>query len=129
MRRKIMTGQEIARNLHQQEPGRGKRHAAAADTPTTTRGAAWHHESADDYHGIVARLSARHRVIICRDQIQWILQRREGERHGQARWAGVGYFRTRAALLRASRALCTQIDPVALAVLAALPEHFGRVST
>ena len=117
----------MARNLSQQEPGRGKRHATAAYAPTITRESARHHESADDYHGIVARLSASHRVITCKDQIQWILQRRDGERHGWARWASVGYFLTREALLRASRASCTRIDPAALAALAALPDHFGRV--
>ncbi len=116
----------LARILSQQEPGRGNRHATAACTPNIVRVAARHHESADEYGGIVGHLSTSHRVITCKDQIQWILQRRDGERHGQARWAGVGYFLTREALLRASRALCARIDPAALAALAALPEHFGR---
>ncbi len=119
----------MARNLSQQEPGRGKRHATAACTLNIARVPARHHESADEYSGIVARLSASYRVITCKDQIQWILQRRDGERHGRARWAGVGYFRTREALLRMSRALCARIDPAALAALAALPEHFGRAGT
>ncbi len=119
----------LARNLSQQEPGRGKRHATAACTLHIGRRPARHHYSADDYSGIVARLSASHRVITCKDQIQWIVQRRDGERHGRARWAGVGYFLTRAALLRASRTLCARIDPAALAALAALPEHFGRAGT
>ncbi len=119
----------MARNLSQQEPGRGKRHATAACTPNIGRGPAQHHESADEYSGIVARLCASHRVITCKDRIQWILQRRDGERHGRARWAGVGYFLTREALLRASRTLCARIDPAALAAMAALPEHFGRAGT
>ncbi len=119
----------MARNLSQQEPGRGNRHATAACTPNIGRGPARHLESADEYSGTVARLSANYRVIICKDQIQWSLQRRDGERHGLARWAGVGYFLTREALLRASRALCARIDPAALAALAALPENFGRAST
>ena len=119
----------LARNLSQQEPGRGKRHATAACTPNIGRGPARHHESADEYSGIVARLSTNHRVIICKDQTQWILQRRDGERHGRARWAGVGHFLTREALLRASRVLCTRIDPAVLAALAALPEYFGRAGT
>ena len=119
----------MARNLSQQEPGRGKRHATAACTPNIGRGPDQHHESADEYSGIIARLSASHRVIICKDRTQWNLQRRDGERHGRARWAGVGYFLTREALVRASRALCARIDPAALAALAALPEHIGRPST
>ncbi len=46
----------MARNLSQQEPGRGKRHATAACTRHIAREPARHHESADDYSGIVARL-------------------------------------------------------------------------
>ncbi len=101
----------LARNLSQQEPGRGKRHATAACTPNIERGPARHHESADEYSGIVARLSASHRVITCKDQIQWILQHRDGERHGRARWTGVGYCLTREALLRLCRA---SSEPVAV---------------
>jgi hypothetical protein len=96
-----------------------------AGTATRTRGTAEHHESADEYVGLVAILCAKHRVITCKDHLQWILQRRDGERHGWARWAGVGYFLTREALLRASRALCVELDPAALAALAALPDHSG----
>ncbi len=124
-----MGAQDMARNLLVQEPGRGKCHATAACTPNIGRESTRHHESADEYSGIVARLSASHRVITCKDQIQWILQRRDGERHGRARWAGVGYFLTREALLRVSRALRVRINPAALAALAALPEHFGRAGT
>jgi hypothetical protein len=96
---------------------------AGTATALRLRSPARHHESADDYHGIVARLDDRHRVIVCKDHLQWVLQRRDGERHGRARWASVGYFLTRNALIRSSRALCGRIDPAALA---ALPEHFGR---
>lgn len=48
-------------------------------------------ESTDDYPQIVARLSDKWRVILCTAGVQWILQRRDGERAGGARWAGVGY--------------------------------------
>jgi len=92
------------------------------------RGTAQHQETADGYIGIVARLGTRHRVITCKDNIQWILQRRDGERYGRARWAGIGYFLTRESLIEASRALRARIDPVDLAALAALPEHFRRPS-
>ena len=119
----------MARNLSQQEPGRGKRHATAACTPNIGRGPDQHHESADEYSGIGARPHPSHRVILGKDRTQWNLQRRDGERHGRARWAGVGYFLTREALLRASRTLCARIDPAALAAMAALPEHFGRAGT
>ena len=129
MLRDVMGGIELARHLQHQEPGGGARHATAARVSYMTRRPASHHESADAYRDIVARLGPRHRVIIYKDQLQWILQRRDGQRHGRARWAGVGYCMTREALLRASRASCARIDPAALAALAALPEHIGRPST
>ncbi len=81
-------------------------------------------ESADDYPHIVARLSDKWRVILCPAGIQWILQRRDGERAGGTRWAGVGYCLTRDALLRLCRGLESPGDPSALLILAALPEHF-----
>ncbi len=80
-------------------------------------------ESADDYPSIVARLSDRWRVIVCAGGIQWILQRRDGERAGGTRWTGVGYCMTREALLRLCRGLESPVDPAALSALAALPEH------
>ena len=106
----------------------GNRSAKATGARSNPREVGQHQESADGYVHVVARLCPRLRVIICRDGIQWILQRRDGERRGRARWAGLGYFRTREALLRVSRASCTGIDPAALAALAALPEHFGRLA-
>jgi hypothetical protein len=97
-----------------------------ASSPTLSRNPAQHHESADDYPYVVARLSPRCRVIVCKDGIQWILQRYDGMRCGQARWAGAKYFVTREALLRAGRALNDGIAPDALAILEELPEHIGR---
>ncbi len=79
-------------------------------------------ESDDDYGCIVTRLGDAGRVIVCRDDLQWILQRRDGKRAGRARWASVSYCTTREALLRLCRAACARIDPSEWAVLAALPE-------
>ncbi|WP_157440939.1 hypothetical protein [Aestuariivita boseongensis] len=36
-----------------------------------------YHETSDHYVGVIAHLCPRHRVIVCRDSIQWILQRRK----------------------------------------------------
>ena len=81
-------------------------------------------ETADDYVGVLARFCDRHRVITCKDDIQWILQRRK--RGGAERpWRGVGYFRTREALIRACASLCGRIDPSAMAILLALPAQIG----
>lgn len=81
-------------------------------------------EAADDYTHIVSRLSDRWRVIRCSARLQWIMQCRDGQRAGGARWTGVGYFLIREALLRLCRASVARIDPAAWAALIALPDHF-----
>jgi hypothetical protein len=87
--------------------------------PTTS-----HHETADDYLRVIARLCRQHRVVVCKDSIQWILQRRK--KGGAERpWRSAGYFRTCDALIRVSASLCGRVDPAAMAILAALPSHFG----
>ena len=85
-----------------------------------------HRESDDDYGRVVARLDDGGRVIVCRDDLQWILQRRDGERAGGARWAGVGYCLTRKALMRLCRASSARIAPSEWAALVALPEYITR---
>ena len=79
-------------------------------------------EEADDYTALVARLNDRWRVIVCAAGIQWILQRRRGERRGTARWEGRSYCRTGEALNRVSRRYAGAIDPTAAAAVAALPD-------
>jgi hypothetical protein len=75
----------------------------------------WHagglNESEDRYPA-VTYLDARHRVIECRDAIQWIVQVREGKR-----WVGTSYCRNRDVLIERSGA-----KGDALAILRALPE-------
>ena len=104
-----MSEKEAARDLHEQEPGRGNRHASAAGTPDMrVDGGLYgdhHHETSDHYIGVQTYLCPVHRVITCRDDLQWILQRRK--KGGAERpWRGVGYFRTRNALIRVSATLC-----------------------
>jgi hypothetical protein len=84
-----------------------------------------HREEADAYPAIVAKLNSTWRVIECRDRIQWILQRRAGKRHGQPRWDGRCYCRTRDGLLRRVRELASEIEPVASAFLKNLPDWIG----
>ena len=82
------------------------------------------HETSDAYGRVIAQLCARHRVIVCKDALQWILQQRK--KGGAERpWRSVGYFRTRSALLRVSATLCSRIDPAAVAILLALPDQVG----
>ena len=133
-----MTGQKLDRHLRQQAPDRDNRYAIDAavepeqlsasdrfsDTVKSARAA---HETADGYARVVARLCDGWRVIACKDDLQWILQRRK--KGGAERpWRAVGYFRTRDALMRLCAASCWRIDPAALAALGALPETFGGVA-
>lgn len=85
------------------------------------------HETSDDCAGVIARLCIRHRVIVCKDEIQWIVQQRKNG-GGEWPWRAVGYFRTRKALMRVTATLCGCVDPAALAALAALPEIVGGSS-
>lgn len=81
-------------------------------------------ETDDAYFAVVAKLGDRWRVIRCRDDIQWVLQRREGQRHGRPRWTGDGYLTTREALIRVCRAKAGDCDPTAWTTLLALPERY-----
>jgi hypothetical protein len=80
-------------------------------------------EEAADYNAVVVQLNDDWRIIVCRAGIQWILQHREGARHGRARWTGRSYCRTREALNRLSRKHAGTLRPDAAAILAALPER------
>ena len=108
--------------------GVGKPIQAIADgsqTLTTNRVQRQHHETAATYVGLIAQLNEQWRVIVCKDGIQWILQRRDAQRVGRVRWTGASYHCEKKSLLRVSRALCGRIDPAAIAVLEALPEWIG----
>jgi hypothetical protein len=116
----------MARGLKEQLPGKSERQAIAALTlkPFTS---GTHQETSDAYSGVVACLCDHHRVITCGDRIQWIVQRRKAG-GAERPWRGLGYFRTRDALIRSCATLCGRIDPSAMAILMALPSHIGGAS-
>ncbi|WP_168201297.1 hypothetical protein [Qingshengfaniella alkalisoli] len=70
-------------------------------------------ESADDYPHEIIR-SNRHRVIRCRNGIQWIIQRR---RAVGSQWDGRHYCATRKALIELWQAETGESGPAALASL------------
>ena len=76
------------------------------------------------YAGVIAHLDERHRIIICKDALQWILQRRTGS--GEWPWKALHYCQTRKALIRVTGTACRVPDPEAMNTLAELPEHIGR---
>ena len=81
-------------------------------------------ERSDTYRNVVVRVNARWRVIVCKNDRQWILQLSKAEGGPALAWRGLKYFRTRKALIAACAHLCGSFDPSALAALAALPENF-----
>lgn len=109
-------------------PKRAKPNSSASDQ-TLAVNAELHsqsNESAEFYGHVVARLNARWRVIECKDQIQWILQRRDAGRSHGARWRGQSYCLTRAVLIRLCGSLDEASDPNALRTLEALPDRFRK---
>jgi len=81
-------------------------------------------ETSDAYTSVLAQLGNRHRVIVCRDAIQWIVQHRKCGGADRP-WRALGYFRTRYALIQACATLCGRIDPCAQSILLTLPDVIG----
>jgi hypothetical protein len=76
-------------------------------------------EENDDYP-TVAILNDRWRVVVCRNSIQWILQKRGGPNH----WRGRYFCRTREVLIRCAREHAGEIGGDALVILLRRPERF-----
>lgn len=78
--------------------------------PTYSENPPDHRETDDNYRGEVFR-RGDHRVVLCRDGIQWIIQRRR--KGAGERWKALGYCTTRKALIRLwtsyERALCDEL--------------------
>lgn len=76
----------------------------SASQASTRQSPTAHHESADDYAGVVCQLG-QFRVAVCRDNRQWLYQRRRrrAARVGPA-WDTLGYCATRAGLIQLHRA-------------------------
>ena len=73
-----------------------------------------HHESAADYTHIVACLNDRYRVIRCKDDLQWIIQKRDGFRIGQPRWTARSYCMQPATVHRLVLRHCGIVDAAEL---------------
>jgi hypothetical protein len=75
-------------------------------------------------NGLVAQLNGAWRVVD--DPLQWRLQRRKGNpRNKNTGWQDRSFCTTREGLIRCVREYCGNVEPGALATLAALPEHHG----
>ena len=73
-----------------------------------------HREGALDYIFVVQVFCNEYRLVECRDNIQWIVQRWTGNR-----WRGERSFRTKAALVKYVSSLGLSVDD-----LADLPDNF-----
>ena len=76
-------------------------------------------ESAEDYPHVITT-SSDYRVIICKQDHQWIVQKAEKSSHGRV-WRGLRYFRTKKALMAFYGSLQTLSGA---SELDTLPEHF-----
>ena len=84
-------------------------------------------ERSDRYVGVIARLNDRWRVIICKHQIQWKLQKRKAEGGPAGAWRGVRYYRTGKALIEACAPCMGPVPPSGRTRETAsnpLPAHF-----
>ena len=109
------------------------KHCAILPTGVETDGAAFsifprHYETADAYDNIVMQLGRRWRVIICKDDLQWIVQKRSVERLHRGKWCAKSYVTSRKALIRLCASLELLSDASVRARLEALPEQFSGYS-
>ena len=73
-------------------------------------------ETANDYQGTITPLDNANRLILCKDGIQWITQRRKGNR-----WQATGFYRRRDVLLSRLRLTMPNMTRQAEDTIAALP--------
>ena len=72
------------------------KHFLIAPTLLENRGAAYavitsHRETDDHYHDVVVQLAPRWRVIVCKDYMQWIIQKRTAEPLHRGVWRSQSY--------------------------------------
>ena len=84
-----------------------------------------HRERDDAYRNVVAQLTTRWRVVVCKDGIQWIVQQKESSHGGP--WRGVSYHTHRDGLLRACGSL-EALHSSGLEALEALPDCVSQLA-
>ena len=86
-----------------------------------------HRERDDEYCEVIVQLAPRWRVIVCKDYLQWIIQKRTAEPLHRGEWRGQSYVTNRKSLIRLCASLGLLSDNVARASLDALPEQFSKL--
>ena len=82
-------------------------------------------ERDDGFSQVVVQLAPRWRVIVCKDHLQWIIQKRTAEPLHAGVWRGVSYVTSRSSLIRLCASLELLSDDTVCATLYALPEQFS----
>jgi hypothetical protein len=82
-------------------------------------------ERDDGFSQVIVQLAPRWRVIVCKDYMQWIIQKRTAEPLHRGEWRGQSYVTSRNSLIRLCASLELLSDNVARATLDALPEQFS----
>jgi len=85
-----------------------------------------HRERDDAYTGKIAQFSPRWRLVLCKDEMQWIIQKKESSRRGD--WRGKLYLTCKDSVLKASGSLGLLSDPEVEATLRRLPDHASRLA-
>jgi hypothetical protein len=84
-----------------------------------------HKERDDECREVIVQLTPRWRVIVCKDYLQWIIQKRTAEPLHRGVWRSQSYVTSRSSLIRLCASLELLSDPLARARLEALPEQFS----
>lgn len=94
--------------------GKGKglapKAVSAEKAVSSTTGITCRQETADNYQSVAACLNSTWRIIRCRDDIQWILQRRKNG-GAERPWRAVAYCCTLKALFRLCASCCGLSEP------------------
>jgi len=85
-----------------------------------------HRERDDNYAHVIANPSPRWRIIMCRDGMQWIIQKKEASHAGP--WRAEGYYTCCDSLIKACGKLDLLSDANTEAVLHALPARITITS-
>ena len=82
-------------------------------------------ERDDSFCQVVVQMAPRWRVIVCKDHLQWIIQKRSAEPLHWGEWRGQSYVTSRNSLIRLCASLELLSDDNARDRLEALPEQFS----